>query len=255
VHVQGQNGRSGLDEGAARRATIGASIASFALVIAGWAAVNSVIDTDVQSAISVAHDAPPPEPEIEPVAATPEPSANELGAVGAGALDGSTAPRGPAMAPQFERPPCPSATEGEIAFSAHLRRVAIAIQTLGREPGNRKSFSGLAVCHPANRVAVYRVANKKLDAAIQKIARKEKIEVQLLPSAFSLSDADKVQAYIAANRAAWAAQGIEIPEVVPQANATLEVVVTGIDPEDAVPMFKPYLKQVRLVPEGGAADR
>jgi hypothetical protein len=248
-------GRPGLDQGQVRRATVAASVASFALVIGGWVAINSIIDTDVVSAISVAHDTPAPLTAVEPTAAVvAPPPADEQGSVGAGALGGATPARPSGMAAQFERPECPSATQGEIAFSAHLRSVAITIQKFGREAANRKSYSGIAVCHPANRVAVYRVADQTLEAAIQKIARTEKIEVMFMPAAFSLSDVDAVQAYIEKNRAAWAAQGIEVPDVVPQADATLEVGVKGADVKAAQVMFKPYLKQVRIVAAGTATE-
>lgn len=102
---------------------------------------------------------------------------------------------------------------------------------------------------------MYRVADPALDAAIEKIARKEKIEVSFLSATYSLSDADKVQAFIASKRAEWAAQGMEIPDVVTQADATLEVAIKGADISAAQVMFKPYLKQVRLVQEGGAEAR
>lgn len=241
-----------------RRATIAASVASFALVIGGWAAINSTIDSDVVSAISVAHDAPAALTEMEPAAEVTQTPADQQGSVGSGAaLSGATPPArtSSGMAAEFQRPDCPSATEGEIAFSAHLRSVAITIQKFGRETANRKSYSGIAVCHPANRVAVYRVADPALDAAIKKIATKEKIEVTFMPAAYSLSDADKIKTWIESNRQAWAAQGMEIPDVVTQADATLEVAVKGVDVEDAEAVFKPYLKQVRLVAEGAALER
>ena len=229
-------------------------MASFALVLAAWAGVSGMIDGTVESSISVAHEAP------KPTVATVSNDSEGVPLAGAPTSTAAVSKPVPSRdriypAAQFQRPECPTARANQIAFSANLRRVAIALQRLGKSAENRSSYSGMVVCHPQNRVTIFRVDDPTFDAAIKKVATKEKIEVAFESAAFSLSDADKIQSFITKSQAAWSARGIEVPAVFTQADATVEVAIKGADPEVGQALFWQYPLQVRVVPEGAAEAR
>jgi hypothetical protein len=238
--MQGQTGPSGQDPAALKRATVGASVLSFALVLGAWGAIAESNEGRDRVDVVAAAEEVPLDVAIDPVEAAPATTAatrakKVVQAVPAAAL--------------FRSPTCAApAKAADVAPAKAVKAAGAEIAVLGEDYPD--VYAGHLGCRSAGRLVVYRVPDGTFDDAAREIAERENVALQLVKAPYSRQQLVDRTEWITERREKWSAAGIVIRSIANKPNGTLEVAVDPAKVPAAAKRLGKHKAQVRVVPHG-----